>query len=792
MKDNYLDQLNPQQRAAVEYCSGPQLVIAGAGSGKTRVLTYKIVHLLHLGIPPYRIMALTFTNKAAREMRERIAKLVEPEVAAQLWMGTFHSIFARILRINAERIGYKHDYTIYDQSDSHSLVKMIVKDLGLDDKVYRPSSIQSVISNMKNAMVLPEQYCANANIVKADRDIGRPATGEIYTQYCRRCRIAGAMDFDDLLVNTSLLLKNHPDVLQRYQEMFQYILVDEYQDTNFAQHTIVLQLTQRHNRLCVVGDDAQSIYSFRGANVNNILQLDRFYPGMKTFKLERNYRSTKTITGAANSLIAHNKRQIQKHLYSENATGEPIEIVRCVSGFEEAYYVAARIASLRARQGSRYLDFVVLYRTNAQSRLFEEAFSNGGRRDKHGNMRNAIPYRIFGGLSFYQRKEIKDAVAYLRLIINPDDDEALRRVINYPARGIGDTTLARLQHCATQHQVSIWHVINNQEACSFTANRGIQAKIKTFADLISGLILLNQNADAHTITTEMISQTGLLSVLLSERTPENISRRENINELIAAVSTFVEQGRQEGNDVRLTDFLAQVALLTDQDVKNDKVSDYVTLMTVHSAKGLEFRNVIIVGLEENLFPSALSSDSMAALEEERRLFYVAITRAEQTCLITFAGSRFVNGSMKFSPPSRFLSEIDPSFIRGGQQQTQQPSQPDGDNDFSQTHISTGITTPPIDINDRPSDIVSPPISRPKPTRVPPASPSKPTPAAPGEFTRHTADELHIGDRIAHQQFGLATITAIDTSRPDHTIDADFDITGHKKLILKFAKFKIVK
>ena len=666
MNTDYLDKLNEQQRAAVEYCDGPQLVIAGAGSGKTRVLTYKIVHLLRLGCEPWRIMALTFTNKAAREMRERIEPLAGPEVAAQLWMGTFHSIFSRLLRRNAERIGFKPDFTIYDQSDSRSLIKLIVKDMGLDDKLYKPATIQTQISNAKNALITPDDYARNQSLIDADADAMRPATVNIYRAYWERCRIAGAMDFDDLLLYTNILLRDHEDVLEQYQEFFRYILVDEYQDTNFSQHLIVHQLSKKYNRLCVVGDDAQSIYSFRGANIDNILRLQRFYPDIKTFKLERNYRSTQTITDAANSLIEKNKGQIAKHLFSKNAVGDRIPVIQCYSDYEEAYVVANQIAALKARQGDSYEDYAVLYRTNAQSRVLEEALSNGGRRDKHGNMRNAIPYRIYGGLSFYQRKEVKDAICYLRLIINSDDDEALRRVINYPSRGIGDTTVGKITHCANENGVSLWQVINNAEHYGLNVNRGTLTKLEGFTTLMKGLIELNLNgSDALTVAQEMVKRTHIKSVLMGDNTPENISRIENLDELVNAVNDFQQIKEESGEEhYQIGDFLAETSLLTDQDM-NDPDGEKVTLMTVHAAKGLEFRNVIIVGVEEDLFPSAMSAGSMYQIEEERRLLYVAITRAEVNCIITYATSRYHNGQTKSCVISRFLRDIEPEYLLMG-------------------------------------------------------------------------------------------------------------------------------
>ena len=786
MNEDYLEKLNEQQRAAVEYCDGPQLVIAGAGSGKTRVLTYKIVHLLKQGYEPWRIMALTFTNKAAREMRERIEPLAGPEVAAQLWMGTFHSIFSRLLRRNAERIGFKSDFTIYDQSDSRSLIKLIVKDMGLDDKIYKPAAIQTQISNAKNALITPEDYARNQALIDADRDAQRPETASIYKAYWSRCRIAGAMDFDDLLLYTNILLRDHEDVLEQYQEFFRYILVDEYQDTNFSQHLIVHQLSKKYNRLCVVGDDAQSIYSFRGANIDNILRLQRFYPDIKTFKLERNYRSTQNITEAANSLIEKNNRQIAKHLFSKNAVGDRIPVIQCFSDYEEAYVVANQIAALKARQGYSYEDYAVLYRTNAQSRVLEEALSNGGRRDKHGNMRSAIPYRIYGGLSFYQRKEVKDAICYLRLIINPDDDEALRRVINYPSRGIGDTTVGKITHCATQNGVSLWQVINNPEPNGLNVNRGTMSKLEGFITLMKGLIELNQNgSDALTVTQEMVKQTRIKSVLLGDSTPENISRIENLDELVNAVNDFQQIKEESGDEhYQIGDFLAETSLLTDQDM-NDPDGEKVTLMTVHAAKGLEFRNVIIVGVEEDLFPSAMSAGSLYQIEEERRLLYVAITRAEVNCIITYATSRYHNGQTKSCVMSRFLRDIAPEYLLlGSTNSAPVPSRKRAN------RWDEDLETPPS--QSRPSKPSSPsrPSSQPRPATPPRPSATPQQAPASGNFTIHSVEELHVSSEILHQRFGRGTVTSIDTSG-DAKIDVMFTDGQTRKLLLKFAKFEIL-
>lgn len=800
MNEDYLEKLNEQQRAAVEYCDGPQLVIAGAGSGKTRVLTYKIVHLLKLGYEPWCIMALTFTNKAAREMRERIEPLAGPDVAAQLWMGTFHSIFSRLLRRNAELIGFRPDFTIYDQSDSRSLIKLIVKDMGLDDKTYKPATIQNQISNAKNALITPEDYARNQNIIDADRDAQRPETVNIYRAYWNRCRIAGAMDFDDLLLYTNILLRDHAEVLERYQQFFRYILVDEYQDTNFSQHLIVHQLSKGYNRLCVVGDDAQSIYSFRGANIDNILRLKRFYPDIKTFKLERNYRSTQTITDAANSLIEKNKGQIAKHLYSKNEVGDRIPVIQCFSDYEEAYVVANQIAALKARLGCSYEDFAVLYRTNAQSRVLEEALSNGGRRDKHGNMRNAIPYRIYGGVSFYQRKEVKDAICYFRLVINPDDDEALRRVINYPTRGIGDTTVGKINHCATENGASMWQVINDASKYGLNVNRGTLTKLNGFTTMIRELAAMHQSgADAMEVARETVKRSRIKSVLLGDNAPENISRIENLDELMNAVSDFQQSKEDSGDEhCQISDFLAETSLLTDQDM-NDPDGEKVTLMTVHAAKGLEFRNVIIVGVEEDLFPSAMSMDSLYQIEEERRLLYVAITRAEENCIITYATSRYHNGQTKTCVMSRFLRDIDGNFLMMGSTNSapiparKRTRWDDDDLEEQRSRWNSPMSRRNSDDTRKYQPQVTHRATRPvqsSPSQQPVQPQASPT-STTGNFTIHTVDELTVGCEIRHQRFGHGTVSAIDTSGSDAKIDVTFIDGNSRKLLLKFAKFEIL-
>ncbi len=779
--DDYLNDLNEAQRLAVTYCDGPSLVIAGAGSGKTRVLTYKIVHLINLGIAPYRILALTFTNKAAREMKERIAPLVGNAVASQLWMGTFHSIFAKILRINSRKIGFEHDFTIYDTTDSKSLVKHIVKEMNLDEKIYKPSMLQSRISYVKNLLFSPTDYASNRDFREEDNKMQIPCFYDIYNRYCNRCRTAGAMDFDDLLYYTNVLLRDNDDVLNKYQEFFQYILVDEYQDTNFAQHLIVRQIANLQHNICVVGDDAQSIYSFRGANISNILNLGDSFPGLKTFKLEQNYRSTQTIISAANSLIEKNKRQIAKHIFSENEIGTRIPVIECSSNYEESYVVANQIMSLRARGGYAFSDFAVLYRTNAQSRALEEAFSNGGKRDRHGNRQRSIPYRIYGGLSFYQRKEVKDALAYFRLTVNPNDDEALRRIINYPARGIGETTLNKMQTCATHDNVSLWDVICNPAQHGLGVNKGTLGKLQGFKGLITSFIDFNADGNNAFVTaTKIIDDSHLLAVLSGDKSAENISRQENINELLSAINSFVEESEEAGLDAQLIDFLQQASLATDQD-QDDGDEDRVTLMTVHAAKGLEFKNVIIVGVEEDLFPSKMSSDSLAGIEEERRLMYVAITRAQDNCVITYALQRFINGQNKSCTQSRFISDIDTQFL----QQTSTPTSqfyghPKGGIDFNsartQYHRTNSLEY------DEPSRRVSA-TTTPSPVRTPIIGAES--------ATCHTIGEVAVGKTIIHNRFGRGVIVSVDDSSASHSITVDFENTEQKKLLLKFAKFTIL-
>jgi DNA helicase-2/ATP-dependent DNA helicase PcrA len=765
--EDYLSKLNEPQRQAVTWLDGPELVIAGAGSGKTRVLTYKIVHLLAHGYEPWRIMALTFTNKAAREMRERIEQLAGPEIAGKLWMGTFHSIFARILRVNADRIGYRSDYTIYDGADSKSLVKMIIKDMNLDEKLYKPAAVLSSISMAKNALISPEAYIADRDIMEADRRARRSETAAIYRHYRDRCHVNNAMDFDDLLYNTNVLLRDNPDILRHYQEYFRYILVDEYQDTNFAQHLIVSQLCSATENLCVVGDDAQSIYSFRGANIRNILNLKQAYPRLSIFKLEQNYRSTRNIINAANSLIAKNSMQIPKEVFSENAAGDRVEVVKCYSDLEEATLVASRISQVKMASHDSYEEFAVLYRTNAQSRVLEEALR-----------RRNIPYRIYGGLAFYQRKEIKDAVAYFRLAVNPDDDEALKRVINTPARGIGETTLKKLVSAAIQHRVSIWQVLAEPLRYPVDVNKGTRLKLEGFITLIKRFIDENhRGVDADFLARMIIADTRLMAMLVSDTTPESISKRENLEELLRAAAEFVsDRMEQEGAeaDTSMQRFLTEVSLATDQDMKDaaDGESQRITLMTIHAAKGLEFSNVFIVGVEEELLPSAMSMSSAAEIEEERRLLYVALTRAKNFCMMTYAASRYINGQTKTCSPSRFLNDIDSRLLnfRSGSAISRPPEL----ESFRQSyHSYSGAKA------------YSPPQST---DSLPQKQASATSPATAGV---HVSGELSPGMRVAHFKFGEGTIISVDTSQPDHRITVQFDNAGRRVLLLKFAKFEII-
>lgn len=650
---NLLNDLNEAQRAAVEYIDGPSLVIAGAGSGKTRVLTYKIAYLLNQGMKPWSIMALTFTNKAAREMKERIGRLVGDDLAQHLYMGTFHSIFSRILRAEAEHIGFNNNFTIYDEADSRSLIKAIVKEMGLDDKSYKPAAVHAKISMAKNNLVSAESYASDAAIYEQNKRAQMPEVGKIFLAYVQRCKQANAMDFDDLLVLTHQLFREHEEIRQKYAARFDYILVDEYQDTNHVQMSIVMQLCKEKLRVCAVGDDSQSIYSFRGANIDNILNYQKQLKGTRLFKLEQNYRSTQTIVKAANSLIKNNRNQIKKDVYSENAVGEKLQYKPAYSDKEEAVIVAKDIKRIKRQDNCEYHDFAILYRTNAQSRSFEEEFRRQG-----------IPYRIYGGLSFYQRKEIKDIIAYFRLVANPDDEEAIKRIINYPARGIGATTVMKIADCAHQNQVSFWEVIGEPAHYGLNVNKGTLTKLDNFRLLISSFIERSHTTDVYELGDAIIKESGISQDIMSGRDADDLARQENLEEFLSGMSAFVEERREEGrmDEAFLTDYLQDVALLTDADSEGAKDEPRVSLMTVHAAKGLEFATVFIVGLEENIFPSPLAAMSVRELEEERRLLYVAITRAEKHCILTNAKNRFRYGKMEFDNPSRFIDEIDSSLI----------------------------------------------------------------------------------------------------------------------------------
>lgn len=797
---SYLDLLNEQQRAAVTYKDGPSLVIAGAGSGKTRVLTYKIVDLLNNGYNPGRILALTFTNKAAREMKSRIEQMVGPQIASRLWMGTFHSIFLRILRRHPEETGYKSNFTIYDTSDSRSLLKTIIKELGLDEKSYKPQLIGSIISNAKNSLISAEQYLRDKDNYEADRRAKRPLTGRIYQLYEQRCRLADAMDFDDILVNMNILLRDYPSVCDHYRQFFQYILVDEYQDTNFAQNLIVSQLAAAHKRLCVVGDDAQSIYSFRGANIGNILGLEKHYPELKIFKLERNYRSTQNIINAAGSLIEKNTRQMRKNVYSENEPGDKVRVVYTYSDIAEAGQVVKIISELRSRFQDTLDEFAILYRTNAQSRTLEEAL----------RQRN-IPYRIYGGLSFYQRKEIKDAICYFRLAVNPDDDEALRRVINYPARGIGETTMRKIQSAAIAGGVSMWRVLMNPGSYNLQVNSGTMRKLESFRQIISEFIADNEKgASAFELGQLIYNRTGILSSIAHDNTPENISRQENLAELLGALKDFSTSREESGEgDIHMQDFLSVVSLATDQDSEEEADKPKVTLMTAHAAKGLEFNHVFVVGVEEELFPSLMSMDSAMQVEEERRLLYVAITRARKTCTLTYAGSRYRNGQTVAPRPSRFLQDMDPKFLKiesGNVNRMQGGFDPVANYRGSERAGSGWLNRKSSYAGSRSGDSVAPAsfsksINTPSPgtssgrlRRLGDGSTSSPAPipaSAPGEHGYHSTDELKSGMRILHQRFGEGRILEVTKISGEDGILVAFDQVGEKRMILKFAKFIIL-
>ena len=813
-----LNDLNEAQRAAVEYIDGPSLVIAGAGSGKTRVLTYKIAYLLSQGMKPWSIMALTFTNKAARELKERIGKLVGNDLAQHLYMGTFHSIFSRILRAEAEHIGFNNNFTIYDESDSRSLIKAIVKEMGLDDKKYKPAAVHAKISMAKNNLMSAAAYESDVAIFEQNKRAQMPEVGKIFVAYVQRCKQANAMDFDDLLTLTYQLFREHEDIRHKYAARFDYVLVDEYQDTNHVQMSIVMQLCQEKQRVCAVGDDSQSIYSFRGANIDNILNYQRQFQGTRLFKLEQNYRSTQTIVEAANSLIKHNRNQIPKDVFSENAKGEKIQYKPAYSDKEEAAIVAKDVKRIKREDGCQYNDFAILYRTNAQSRSFEEEFRKQG-----------IPYRIYGGLSFYQRKEIKDIIAYFRLVANPDDEEAIKRIINYPARGIGATTVMKIADCAHQNQVSFWEVIGAPEQYGLAVNKGTMNKLETFRLLISSFIERAQTTDVYELGDAIIKESGISQDIMSGKDADDLARQENLEEFLSGMSAFVEERREEGrfDELFLQDYLQDVALLTDADSDGDKDEPRVSLMTVHAAKGLEFPTVFVVGLEENIFPSPLSAASLRELEEERRLLYVAITRAEKHCILTNAKNRWRYGKMEFDNPSRFIDEIDSKLIDSQEEaggslfgsmsdqpewaRAQRPRRPWEDAEqprYSSRYQNSKPVASQFVADPKPSlsegnfksvralnaakrfmeTHSSHPASRGIGSSAVSVSSSS---AAAASSAGSSSCGLQEGMKIEHQRFGRGTVLKIEGTGENTKATVEFVHSGTKQLLLKYAKFTVV-
>ncbi len=781
MNIDYAKELNESQLKAVEYNDGPSLVIAGAGSGKTRVLAYKIAHLMEVeGYKPWEILALTFTNKAAAEMKSRIANRVGEESARYLWMGTFHSLFAKILRREAETLGYTSNFTIYDQGDSRSLVKAIIKEMGLDDKVYKPNAVQARISEAKNVLLKAGMYYNDKAMVEEDMRRRQPAVRDIYQRYANRLKQADAMDFDDLLMQTYYLFENNKEILQRYCERFRFVLVDEYQDTNLAQHEIVWQLTAGHQHICVVGDDSQSIYSFRGARIDNILTFQSRYDSPKLFKLEENYRSTQTIVGAANSLIAHNQRRIPKEVFSNKEQGEPITVFEAAADKEEAGYVTRQLLSIRRRYGLTWSDFAILYRTNAQSRIFEEEFR-----------KNGIDYRIYGGLSFYQRKEIKDIIAYFRVMVNPHDEEAFKRILNYPARGIGDTTLGHVVETASQAGVSLWEVIGAPEQYQLPVSKATQKKLEGFRAMMEEFSELSRTHDAYDTALDVVIRSGIKADIFSDMSDEGRGRQENVQELMDAMHDFVQSAREEGSDaIWLSDFLATVALLTDQDNPHDADVPRVTLMTVHSAKGLEFNTVFVVGLEEDLFPSNMAETDMD-VEEERRLFYVALTRAEKRCMLTYAKTRFRYGQLQFGNRSRFLSEIDPCFF-SGQSARQSAAQPTGRASGNHSAYPRPTVSPARNlVNQREQRSTGRWVSLGERSAQTAPSPA-PSPSSHASSANATpSSSLRPGVRVEHERFGQGEVVSVEGINENAKAVISFDNVGTKTLLLKFARLRVL-
>src|SRR5664280_2640796 len=756
MTTDYLNDLNESQKQAVINTEGPSLVIAGAGAGKTRVLTYRIVHLLQKGVPAGRILALTFTNKAAKEMKERITRIVSPEIAHYLWMGTFHSIFAKILRMEGERLGYKSNYTIYDSSDSKSLIRSIIRELNLDDNIYKQGVISGRISSAKNNLVTASMYAADSSMQEYDKSSRMPLLADVYRTYAARCFKANAMDFDDLLLNTNILLRDFPDVLVKYQQKFNYVLVDEYQDTNYSQYLIVKKLAASHQNICVVGDDAQSIYSFRGARIENILEFKNDYSDYQLYKLEQNYRSTQTIVNAANTIIANNEGQIRKNVYSMNEAGEKIQVMQAITDTEEGFMVASDILDKSLSQQLRWNDFAILYRTNAQSRIFEETLR-----------RKNIPYKIYGGLSFYDRKEIKDILVYFRMVINHEDEEALKRSVNYPKRGIGDTTIEKIFALSAEMNVAAWEIVGNAGIYPGHFNAGTAKKLTDYVSLINGLSLNMDNADAYSKAKEIAFASGIMKELRDGRLPEEISRYENMEELLNAIKIFTEAAETNGEPSTLEAYLANVALLTDQDNEKEEDRNKVTLMTMHSAKGLEFKHVYIVGMEDTLFPSPMSSGSVRELEEERRLFYVAVTRAEKQATLSYALNRYKWGNLERCSPSRFLREIDQKFL---------------------SYPQTGGK--PFNNN---QSVAKPPSLREEPRSYSKEDRLKKIPGPESKtatpFSGTDSSLFSKGDNVEHERFGKGTIISIEGQPPNTTATVNFEKDGSKKLLLRFAKLR---
>ncbi len=765
MADNYLSELNEAQRVAVINTEGPSLVIAGAGSGKTRVLTYRIAHLLRNNVPAHSVLALTFTNKAAEEMKERIIKIAGYNNSRYLWMGTFHSIFARILRFESDKLGYPSSYTIYDATDSRSLVRTIIKEMGLDDKVYKPSSVAARISAAKNNLITAQVYASNSSITERDRISKLPMISEIYLRYAARCFKSGAMDFDDLLINTNILFRDYPDVLSNYQNRFNYILVDEYQDTNYAQYLIIKKLSEKHRNLCVVGDDAQSIYSFRGARIENILNFRNDYPDYTLYKLERNYRSTRTIVNAANSIIINNKGQISKTVYSENIQGNRIRIMESMTDGEEGFRIASDIFDRSLSEQVKWEEFAVLYRTNAQSRIFEETF-----RKKN------IPYKIYGGLSFYERKEIKDILAYLRMVINPSDEEALRRTINYPKRGIGKTTVERISEAVAVKEVTAWEIISDPSSYQTLLTPATWKRIQVYTDLINSLTSECEGANAYDAVIKTATGTGILKELKEGQTPEEVSRYQNLQELFNAIKVFTDAAETNGEPNDLAAYLESVALLTDRDTEKEEDRNKVTLMTMHSAKGLEFQHVYIAGLEENLFPSLMSLAENMGLEEERRLFYVAVTRAKEYVTLSYALNRYKWGKLENCTPSRFLAEINDEYL-------EYPPGAGKDNNHKPGDVKRPFDRRMTGTTDSDVKYISPPSRNLKKLR---------------KVSNYNTDkqqlaaerDLEEGTVVYHDRFGRGTILSIDGEAPNKTALVAFDKSGEKKLLLRFAKLRL--